>query len=78
MHRSDLSEWFAKYAFYEDTLHISAGTGRWELCAKNQSTTAARTAFVAANEGNNETRWYLDSGAANHVTNDISNLSIKR
>ncbi|KAH9725329.1 retrovirus-related pol polyprotein from transposon RE1 [Citrus sinensis] len=36
-----------------------------------------RGAFLATNEGSSEPGWYLDSGATNHVTNDLNNLSVR-
>ncbi|KAK9205596.1 hypothetical protein WN943_015864 [Citrus x changshan-huyou] len=36
-----------------------------------------RGVFLATNEGNSEPGCYLDSGATNHVINDLNNLSVR-
>lgn len=60
------------YHWFDISFHGSEGSGSGSTQQQNQ-------AYVALTSGtvNEDQNWYVDSGATNHVTADLQNLSIK-
>lgn len=45
--------------------------------SSNTTTPTNNQVYVAASDASRDQGWYMDSGAASHITYDMSNLSIK-
>lgn len=56
---------------------MSIGTDMKKILCQKKNQQLQRSASVAGNEEALEQGLYLDNGAINHVTNDLSNLNIK-
>ncbi|KAL5764513.1 hypothetical protein ACOSP7_016867 [Xanthoceras sorbifolium] len=65
-----------RIAHLNSTSHIDVVNARVNFAARNANVNRS-TSYYATPKVINDTSWYSNSGATNHVTADLSNLSIQ-